>query len=111
MNRIMSVSPKDMSKADRNAMRQNVWPPAVFFKPGVFAPCVALRFEDVPPAMNMFNAAIALIVGAGYRPQRAATIRSTNYRTAASPLHMAPDSPGEPMPTQPPAVSACAWFL
>jgi hypothetical protein len=59
----------------------------------------------------MFNAAISLIGGAGFRPQRAATIRSTNLRTAASPHHMAPDSPGGPMPTQPPAVSACLQFL
>jgi hypothetical protein len=59
----------------------------------------------------MFNAAISLIGGAGFRPQRTATIRSTNQRTAASPLHMVPDSPGGPMPTQSPAVSACARFL
>jgi hypothetical protein len=59
----------------------------------------------------MFDAAMSFIGGAGFRPQRAATIRSTNYRTAASPLHMVPDSPGESMRTQPPAVSACAQFL
>jgi hypothetical protein len=43
--------------------------------------------------LNMFNAAIAFIGGAGFRPQRAATIHSTNQRTAASPLHLYPDSP------------------
>jgi len=59
----------------------------------------------------MFNAAISLIGEVGFRPQCAATIRSTNLRTAASPLHMLPDSPGGPVPTQPPAVSACLQFL
>jgi hypothetical protein len=59
----------------------------------------------------MFNAAMSFIGGAGFRPQRTATIRSTNQRTAASPLHMVPDSPGEPLPTQPPAVSAYLQFL
>jgi hypothetical protein len=52
MNRIMPVSPTDMSEAARNAIGQNVWPAAAFFKSGVSAPCVALRFEDVPPAMK-----------------------------------------------------------
>jgi hypothetical protein len=48
---------------------------------------------------------------AGFRPQRAATIRLMNLRTAAIPLHTYPDSPGGPIPTEPPAVSACARFL
>jgi hypothetical protein len=52
MNRIMPVSPTDMSEAARNAIGQNVWPAAAFFKSGVSAPCVAFRFEDVPPAMK-----------------------------------------------------------
>jgi hypothetical protein len=59
----------------------------------------------------MFNAAILLIGGVGFQPQRAATICSTNHRTAASPHHMVPDSPGESMRTQPTAVSACLQFL
>ncbi len=52
-----------------------------------------------------------VIGGAGFRPQRTAAMPSTTQRTAASPLHMCPDSPGGPMPTQPPAVSACLQFL
>jgi hypothetical protein len=56
-------------------------------------------------------AVVTLIGGPGFRPQRAATIHSTNHRPAASPHHMAPDSPGGPMSTQPLAISACAQFL
>jgi hypothetical protein len=59
----------------------------------------------------MFNAAMSFIGGAGFRPQRTATIHSTNQRTAASPLQMYPDSPRGPMLTQPIAVSACLQFL
>jgi hypothetical protein len=65
MNRIMSVSPKDMSKADRNAMRQNVWPPAVFFKPGVAFRSMTLRFMArhpvIAPAINYGNTATSLL--------------------------------------------------
>jgi hypothetical protein len=59
----------------------------------------------------MFNATLSLTGGAGFEPQRADTIRSTNQRTAASPLHIYPDSPGGHIPTQPPAVSACLQFF
>jgi len=47
---------------------------------------------------------------AGCPPRRAATIRSTNQRTAASPLHTDPDSPGGPTLTEPPVVSACLRY-
>jgi len=54
---------------------------------------------------------MSLFGAAGFQPQRAATIRSANLRTAASPLHTYPDSPAGPVPTEPSAVSACARFL
>ncbi len=79
-------------------------------------PGMALRpaenyFDSYAGSKIRFNAALSLIGGAGFRPQRTATIRSTNLRTAAIPLHGYPDSPGGLMSTQPPAVSACARFL
>jgi len=59
----------------------------------------------------MPNAVTSFIGAAGFRPQRAATIRPTNLRTAAIPLHTYPDSLGGPMPTKPTVVSACLQFL
>jgi len=47
----------------------------------------------------------------GYAPPRAAAMRSTTQRTAASPLHTYPDSPKDPGFTEPSAASACQQFL
>ena len=63
----------------------------------------------IPVTMSI--AALSLIVGADFRPQDAATIRSANLRTAAIPLHTCPDSPERSIATEPPAVSACPQFL
>jgi hypothetical protein len=52
MNRIMPITPIDRGKANSNAMRQNVWPAAAFFKPGVVSRSMTLRFLARHPVIT-----------------------------------------------------------